>query len=170
MATATSSSAHPLIARLRQLADAEQTRRVAADQALAEAERVLQQARQVQRVAAERHAAVLATVEAAEAYAAGLSNDVPEAKAANAHEQASPAHKHGAPSANLTQLVLDSFEPHGDTTLPMLYERVLKARPGTTESGVRATLSTLHKSGFVKIVRRGIYRLPKNPEEDPTES
>ncbi|MEU0925726.1 hypothetical protein HUF15_31655 [Streptomyces samsunensis] len=170
MATATSSSAHPLIARLRQLADAEQARREAADRSLAEAERVLQQARQAQRVAAERHAAVLATVEAAEAYAVGLSTDAPEAKVTNAHEEPSPANTRETPSASLTQLVLDAFEPDGDTTLPMFYERVLKARPGTTESGVRAKLSTLHKSGLVKIVRRGVYRLSKNPEEDHTGS
>ncbi|MFE9296544.1 hypothetical protein [Streptomyces niveus] len=167
MVATTNSSAHPLIARLRQIAEAEQTRREAADRALAEAERQLQDAQHAQHVAAERYAAVLATVEAAETYATGLSNDTSDARNSSAQEENSPEE---AQDASLTQLVLDSFEPRGDTPLSLLYKRVLNTRPSATESGVRAKLSTLHKAGVVTIVRRGVYRMSNNPGGRTTEA
>ncbi|WP_405894402.1 hypothetical protein OG272_20940 [Streptomyces sp. NBC_00104] len=167
MGNATSTPAQPLIARLRELADVERARREAADLAVTEAERVLQETQYIQRVAAERHAAVLATVEAAEAYAGqqaqGASDTVSHAEQTEqvaTDRTASPS----ASGRSLKHLVVDALNVGEITPLTLIYERVREVRPDSTASAIRAALATLHKKETVEIVRRGAYRLLEIPE------
>ncbi|MGQ4363562.1 hypothetical protein [Streptomyces sp. SAS_272] len=169
MSNVTSGPTQPLISRLRQIADAEQTRWLRAEAAVAEAERILQEAREAQRVAAERHAAVMATVEAAEAYAADLDLAGAQHNTAEPESDTAPAAEPAAPTSprpgSVMQLIVDTLEPEKDTELHAIYGNVQRLRPGTTNSAIRSALSQLHKAGSVKLVRRSVYRLLKLPED-----
>ncbi|MBW8796246.1 MAG: hypothetical protein JF597_22375 [Streptomyces sp.] len=173
MSNATSGPTQPLIARLRQIADAEQTRWQQAEAAVAEAERILQEAREAQRVAAERHAAVLATVEAAEAYAADLDLADTQHKAAEPQSDSAPTAGPTTPAGpkprSVMHLIVKTLELDKATELHAIYGDVRRLRPGTTNSAVRSALSQLHKKGSVEIVSRSVYRLLKLPEDYQTD-
>ncbi|MFF4630024.1 hypothetical protein [Streptomyces griseorubiginosus] len=167
MGNATSTPAQPLITRLRELADVERARREAADLAVAEAERVLQETQHLQRVAAERHAAVLATVEAAEAYVGQQTQDASDIGSRNEQTERLGADTPATPSTpgrSLKHLVVDALNVGEVTPLTLIYDRVREVRPDSTASAIRAALATLHKKETVEIVRRGAYRLLEIPE------
>lgn len=173
MANATSTSAQPLITRLRELADVERARHEAADLAVAEAERVLQETQHLQRVAAERHAAVLATVEAAEAYVGQQAQDASDIGSRDEQTEQPGADAADAPSApgrSLKHLVVDALDIGEITPLTLIYERVREVRPDSTASAIRAALAALHKRETVEIVRRGAYRLLVIPEAYRTDT
>ena len=149
MTTATGQT-HPLIARLLEIADGEYTSRKATDIAVMEAEHTLELARQAQRVAAERHTAVLATIEAAKAYVTVADGDaVPDAA-----DDARP----------LGRLVLDALVVGTGVPLAVVYERVKKVRPAARDNAIRSTVSQLRQDGVVTTPQRGVYVLQEIPE------
>ncbi|QFQ98135.1 hypothetical protein F9278_20105 [Streptomyces phaeolivaceus] len=172
----------PFIAHLQQIVGIERAQLEKADTAVAdtaaavaEAERILQEALDgqrvalgEQRVAAERYEAVLATVQAAESYASELGlTDTPPTDAAEPGADAT--HPQGpASSGTLAHLIVDVLEPGKDITVPEIYEKVWALRPEVANNAVRAALSQLHKAGRVENVRRGVYRLLKLPEDHTT--
>ncbi|MFF3381334.1 hypothetical protein ACFYXF_51350 [Streptomyces sp. NPDC002680] len=173
----------PFIAHLQQILDIEHAQlekagTAAADTAaaVAEAERILQEALEgqrvalgEQRVAAERYEAVLATVQAAESYATELGlTDTQSMATAGAGDDATPSQ--GPTSGTLARLVMDVLEPGKDISVPDIYAKVWELRPEIAKNAIRAALSQLVKAGHVESVQRGVYRLLKLAEAHTTDS
>ncbi|MER6421929.1 hypothetical protein [Streptomyces sp. NPDC001137] len=173
MSNATSTHAQPLITRLRELAEVERTRREAADLAVVEAERALQETQCAQRVAAERHAAVQATVEAAEAYARQQKQSASDTHSRAEQTEQAAAGKPASPSTpgrSLKRLIVDALNMGEITPLTLIYERVREVRPDAAEKSIRGALANLHTRGTVEIVHRGAYRLVVIPEDYRTDT
>ncbi|MBR8642157.1 hypothetical protein KEF29_29610 [Streptomyces tuirus] len=166
MRSATSEPMQALLARFREIVEAEEGRCRAADLAVEEIEAALRRARDAQRVAAERRAEAAAAYETAAAYATGQDRQTQGPTQGGAGTEGDAPFGEGAPSGRAVQhLIVDVLEVGQITPLAEIYDGVRRLRPGTTNSAIRSALSGLHKTGSVEIIRRSVYRLLKTPED-----
>lgn len=164
MRSATSEPMQALLTRFREIVEAEDGRCRAADQAVEEIEKALREARDAQRVAAERRAEATAAYETATAYATRQAQAQGSASAGVGTEGAAPFTGGAASGRAVQHLIVDVLEVGQITPLAAIYDGVRRLRPGTSNSAIRSALSGLHKTGSVEIIRRSVYRLLKIPE------
>ncbi|MEU5425862.1 hypothetical protein AB0H73_09665 [Streptomyces olivoreticuli] len=164
MSGMTSGAGHPLTGRLRQIAAAEQDRRTAAAQAVADAERILARALEAQRAADMRADAVLALLETAEGYISSLVHHAPPRTTPGTG--ARPAAASGR--RTIGALVLAALQSGDDVPLGEIVEQVQKSRPSTTANSVRTALTNLCRGGAVERTGQSVYRIAAKPEEGRT--
>ncbi|MFE1802400.1 hypothetical protein ACFW9L_40415 [Streptomyces sp. NPDC059517] len=168
MSSATSGPTQPFITKLREVVEAEEAKRVRADSAVAEAERILHEALHAQRVATERHTAAVSTAEAAEAYAAGFAPTAAQATSKDDAQPDSPAAPADPPRAqerSLLQLITDVMNVGEVIPLTEIYERVRPLRPETSKGSTRGSLTHLCQRGIVESVGKALYRLQVIPAD-----
>ncbi len=166
MRSATSEPMQALLARFREIVEAEDSRCRAADQAVAEIEKALLQARDTQRVAAGRRAEAVAAYDTAAAYATAQDGQTQGPTTDGAGTEGAAPFREGTSSGRAVHhLIVDVLEVGQITPLATIYGGVRRLRPGTTNSAIRSALSGLRKTGSVEIIRRSVYRLLKIPED-----
>ncbi|MGW2280214.1 hypothetical protein [Streptomyces sp. NPDC001770] len=161
MTTTSGPTVHPLVARLKEIEESERLGLEAADAALARAEQVVGDARLAQRVARERHAAVAATVEAAETFTEtpdATDNDYQTHSEQTASSAGAPPTEPPEDSGeSLTDVMLKVLETGREYSLAEVYVLLDAVRPGVTSSAVRAKFTVLKKRGRVRSPRRGVF-------------
>lgn len=148
----------------------ERQRREAAAEIVGARARALQEAQEAQRVADDRLAAVLATLEMARVYegAVGQAADDPQPDEPTVNEgtAAADAEDHGS----LKDALLQSLVPGQPYTLQEIYSRVESVRPGIRRNAIRARLTVMTRQGQAHSPGRGIYVLATPQEEDRSDS